>query len=313
MDAMAASQVIDLDSDGGTIAAEKRPPKRRRRQRADPEVVDLTCASPGGKPPAQASAAEVVDLTAPDAGRTAAKPVAAIFSGPAGWRGKALPTLLPPSPAPHPAATAGIPGMYQFTDFITPAEEGALLADFDSLPWYFGTNRDKIRSARWGVFTDFGKRAVTQGTAGASDDDLPPCLAPLRTRLLEQNRPWSGMLQGWIPNEGNANEYVSAQRQSLTDHFDDRALSGPIVAMVSLLGRCDMTFLWHRGHTQPQIDRGAVSPRPPIKVHMPPRSLTLLTGQARYDYTHGIRAEDFPDPRRYSVVFRQAKLTDGSG
>lgn len=44
-----------------------------------------------------------------------------------------------------------------------------------------------------------------------------------------------------------------------------------------------------------------------VKVLLPRRALQLQSGSVRYDYQHGIRAEDFCGERRVSLTFRQNK------
>jgi hypothetical protein len=45
-----------------------------------------------------------------------------------------------------------------------------------------------------------------------------------------------------------------------------------------------------------------------VRVLLPPRCLQVLTGAARYSYTHSIAKEDILDPRRVSITFRQAAV-----
>ena len=46
-----------------------------------------------------------------------------------------------------------------------------------------------------------------------------------------------------------------------------------------------------------------------VRISLPRRCLQVLTRDARYSYTHEIRAEDLLDPRRVSITFRHSPLT----
>jgi hypothetical protein len=46
-----------------------------------------------------------------------------------------------------------------------------------------------------------------------------------------------------------------------------------------------------------------------VKVLLKPRTLQVLTGEARYDYTHGISHGDLLDEERISVTMRMSPVT----
>jgi hypothetical protein len=45
-----------------------------------------------------------------------------------------------------------------------------------------------------------------------------------------------------------------------------------------------------------------------VKVHLPARSASIMTKEARWDWTHAIDAHDFHGDRRVSLTFRQCNL-----
>jgi len=47
---------------------------------------------------------------------------------------------------------------------------------------------------------------------------------------------------------------------------------------------------------------------PQARVLLPPRSLQVMNGPARYRYTHAIACPDLLDARRVSLTFRQSPL-----
>ena len=100
-------------------------------------------------------------------------------------------------------------------------------------------------------------------------------------------------------NECNANSYVRARGDSLHEHVDDRALSGPVLANLSLLGSCHMRYR-RQGTLSAE---GAVGV---VDIELPPRCLQIVTGEARYSYSHCIPLELLHSSRRVSLTFRQA-------
>ena len=47
-----------------------------------------------------------------------------------------------------------------------------------------------------------------------------------------------------------------------------------------------------------------------VRVLLPPRSLQVLSKDARYGYTHAIHVDDILDDRRVSITFRNSAVTD---
>lgn len=108
------------------------------------------------------------------------------------------------------------------------------------------------------------------------------------------------LLQRLQLNEFNANSYVHARGDSLHAHVDDRALSGPLLANLSLLGSCHMRYR-HEGILSAGAGGAGV-----VDVELPPRCLQVVTGEARYNYSHCIPLELLHSSRRVSLTFRQA-------
>ena len=106
------------------------------------------------------------------------------------------------------------------------------------------------------------------------------------------------IMKGYAPNEANAIDYRRAKGDYLKSHVDDRQLSKEIIANLSLAGDCYMTFQREKPPTECEQ-----------KVLLKRRTLQVLTGSARYDYTHGIRNEDLLSDRRISVTMRESPLT----
>jgi alkylated DNA repair dioxygenase AlkB len=117
------------------------------------------------------------------------------------------------------------------------------------------------------------------------------------------------------PNEANAIDYRKSRGDWLQAHVDDRKLSKEPIANLSLAGPCFMTYRrTGTAKTTPSSTAAAaaaaVSTRDvSYKVWLPPRCLQILTGPARYNYTHEIAPLDLPAERRVSLTLRESPLT----
>lgn len=190
-----------------------------------------------------------------------------------------------------------IPGLHLFHDFITEDEENQILAELDGtlspetfLPWQFNRFNGPNRGKRWGVHCNLRDRRV-----GHAENAMPPFFNNI---LLSKLRRIEAM-KGCTPNEANAIDYNRTRGDCLQDHVDDRQLSKEPIANLSIVGDCYMTF----------INQKKAGSRDPIRVLLPRRTLQVLTGNARYDYSHGIRNQDLLNDRRVSVTMRESPLS----
>lgn len=115
-----------------------------------------------------------------------------------------------------------------------------------------------------------------------------------KLRMLEPIPEWVKFEQpfrwpGIQVNSVTINEYQPGH--GITPHID-ASYFGPVIAILSLGGSTVMLF-----RTAPfAYDRA-----------IPPRSLTILTGDARYKWTHEILPKSVIETR-YSIVFRERLL-----
>eukprot|EP00978_Attheya_sp_CCMP212_P021556 scaffold63082_cov54-Attheya_sp.AAC.1 len=220
------------------------------------------------------------------------------------WWKKNSKTEISQSPAStlafiHPTSEP-IPGLFLYEDFITTEEEEQILAALDKtsetapydLPWKFAKFNGDHFGKRWGVHCNLRDRRVN-----AAENPLPPFITDL---LLPKLLRVSSTKRS-VPNEGNAIDYRRKQGHYLTNHVDDRQLSREPIANMSLVGDCYMTFRNEKQKTSsaPESHR----------VLLKRRTLQVLTGRARYDYSHGILNCDFLSDRRVSVTMRESPLT----
>jgi len=102
-------------------------------------------------------------------------------------------------------------------------------------------------------------------------------------------------------NEFNANSYEREKGHFLREHVDDRFLSGPILANLSLLDSCSMRYMAEKS-TRCVLHGAPTS----ADVWLPRRCLQIVSGPARYDYSHSIPTALLGRQRRVSLTFRQA-------
>jgi len=177
------------------------------------------------------------------------------------------------------------PGAQLSFDVLSPEREAELMFWIDAEPWITDLKR---RVQHYGWRYDYRARAVLP------DDDLGPLPQILGAELaLPEIR--DGFERS--PDQIIINEYLPAQ--GISAHVDCEPCFGPVIASLSLGGAADMIFR-HRITGERRA------------VRLEPRSLILLSGPARYDWTHEIpsRKSDIvdgiriPRERRISLTFR---------
>jgi alkylated DNA repair dioxygenase AlkB len=100
-----------------------------------------------------------------------------------------------------------------------------------------------------------------------------------------------------FPNDVNSIDYRRQAGDSLTAHVDDRKKHKEPIANLSLAGSCYMTYRNVASHRNTAVNEQ--------KVLLKPRCLQILTGKARYEYSHGIQNNDLLSDRRVSVTMRE--------
>jgi alkylated DNA repair dioxygenase AlkB len=196
-----------------------------------------------------------------------------------------------------------IPGLFLFPDFITEAQEEQILAELDGtsadhrsefLPWKAANFNGPHFGKRWGVHCNIRDRKVE-----APENPLPNFIRNMLAPKLEL----IAEMKGCVPNEANAIDYRRRMGHYLTSHVDDRKLSKEPIVNLSLAGDCYMTFTNVAPHRNTTVKSQ--------KVLLKRRCLQILTGQARYDFAHGIERNDLLSDRRVSVTMRESPRTDG--
>jgi len=176
-------------------------------------------------------------------------------------------------------------GTIYLPDFVTAKEEDELVSALDSGEWNAEMKR---RVQHFGWRYDYRARAVT---ADAFLGALPDWLSPICARLE------CATAFGRRPDQMIANEYLPGQ--GISAHVDCVPCFADRIASLSLLSACEMRFR-HRASGEKRT------------LLLEPRALLILTGAARYDWTHEIPARmadlvegrKFPRARRVSMTFR---------
>jgi alkylated DNA repair dioxygenase AlkB len=191
-------------------------------------------------------------------------------------------SLFPTEPFPAAPHIPPIPGLKYLPNYITPAEEQAIVAAIDAAPWDVTWDRRRQPyGARYGR------------TPSEAPPPIPAWGRALADRLHRESvvdRPFDHML---------INEYLPGQGIALHRDYDpfDRT-----VVSLSLLSACVMDF------RRPSDNRRE-------SILLEPRSLLILTDEARYDWQHGIarrksdrwQTQRLHRSRRLSVTFRALK------
>lgn len=200
----------------------------------------------------------------------------------------------------HPTSEP-ILGLFLFENFISADEEALILAQLDGvspdhrhefLPWKLSKFNGISMGKRWGVHCNLRDRRVS-----APENPLPSFVQDI---LLEKLRRLEPMV-GCIPNEANAIDYRRKQGHYLHSHVDDRQLSKEPIANLSLAGDCYMTFRNEKLRASSDVESK--------RVLLRRCTLQVLTGRARYDFSHGISNDDLLSDRRVSITMRESPLT----
>lgn len=175
------------------------------------------------------------------------------------------------------------PGLILRADWLTGEESRVLLEEIDAQPWMNDLSR---RVQHYGWKYDYTLRDLTP------DQYLGP-IPPMFSRVIEK--------LASVPEFGASAEQIIVNEyepgQGIAAHVD-RFTFGDVVASVSLGSEWPMEFSSRDGQT--------------VEVFMPVGALLLMTGPARFEWTHQIRPRrsDRRDglriqrSRRVSLTFR---------
>ncbi|KAJ0233123.1 Alkylated DNA repair protein ALKBH8 [Hirschfeldia incana] len=201
-----------------------------------------------------------------------------------------------------------IPGLFLLPDFVTAEEEQQLLAAVDTQPWI---GLAKRRVQHYGYEFCYGTRNVdTRNRLG----ELPPFVSPILERIsLFPNLDYD--LASLNLDQLTVNEYPSGV--GLSPHIDTHSAFEDCIFSLSLAGPCIMEFRRYSASTW-KVDEEKPDSTTCIKkaLYLPPRSMLLLSGEARYAWNHYIphhKIDKVKDkvirrsPRRVSFTLRKVR------
>ncbi|KAH6820413.1 RNA-binding family protein [Perilla frutescens var. hirtella] len=186
------------------------------------------------------------------------------------------------------ASDLDIPGLYLMHDFVTAQEEQELLAAVDNRPW---SRLAKRRVQHYGYEFCYDIRNVnTSQHLG----ELPSFMSPVLERI--------GSFQGLDHaadtslDQLTVNEYPPGV--GLSPHIDTHSAFEGLIFSLSLAGPCIMEFrkyttnVWQEDSTS-SSDLENQIPGKKLNfirkaIYLPPRSMLLLSGEARYAWHHYI-------------------------
>ncbi|EPY19855.1 hypothetical protein STCU_09264 [Strigomonas culicis] len=186
-------------------------------------------------------------------------------------------------------AITDIPGAYRVLDFLTPGEHDDILQELQE-----GVRASAVRTERLArrVVAHFNRRFLyginALGEVGCDVAPLPSFFAWMRDRL-ENADPTTTLEPPYpIPRGGftcdqltvNFYDYETSRVSGIAPHVDAHSPFEDYVLLVSLGSYTVMEFA--RG------DDGKDAAAAPIGVLLPPCSLFVLSGEARYAWTHCI-------------------------
>lgn len=188
----------------------------------------------------------------------------------------------------EPNSTASLPlGLYYESDFITSPVQSEILAAID------GRERSrelKRRVQHYGYRYDYKARRVDRSMRlGALPDFVQGILNELRIHEVV----------GSLFDQLIVNEYLPGQ--GIAAHIDCEPCFAACIAIISLGWSFEMEFQ--------HAESRSVS-----TLMLVPGSLLVLSGPARYEWTHQIRPRQtdhgVPRKRRVSLTFRKVLLSD---
>jgi alkylated DNA repair dioxygenase AlkB len=174
-----------------------------------------------------------------------------------------------------------IPGLTYLPDYITPQQEGQLIAAIDRKEWLEALRR---RVQQYGYEYNYRSRNLLKA------ENFPRWANNFSDKLVRdeiyENRPDQLIVNEYDPGQG------------ITDHIDHEEHFGEPIVSLSLGSAVVMQFKQARRKTK--------------ELLLEPRSLVILSGDARQKWTHGIPSrktdkidgETYKRDRRISLTFR---------
>lgn len=176
---------------------------------------------------------------------------------------------------------ARISGLKYVPDFINEKEHEELWQAIYKEPWLTDLKR---RVQHYGWKYDYKSRSIDYSMFLG---ELPSWAKPIANRLYK-----SGYLPN-MPDQLIINEYQPGQ--GIANHVDCEPCFGSTIITISLGSKCVMDFI-------------NIKTKEKIEVLLEPRSLAVLSEEARYNWSHGITARK-TDKFRNVKTDRQLRIS----
>jgi len=183
-----------------------------------------------------------------------------------------------------------VSGLRYIPDFITKDEEDYLVANINDTVWLTDIRR---RVQHYGYKYDYKARSVDYSMYLGP---LPEWINMFGKRLFDMR------LIDVLPDQAIVNEYLPGQ--GIANHIDCEPCFGDTIISLSLSSPCVMDFI-------------SLKTKDRIELILEPRSVVVVSGEARHKWTHGIparKSDYFSGVRvdrnlRLSLTFRNILLT----
>lgn len=172
-------------------------------------------------------------------------------------------------------------GFWLLEDVVDEREEDELLREIGRWPWR--PSQSGRQKQDFGPKANFKKQRLKLGDARGLPQYAHVLLDRLRSRCVD--------LVDFEPAEFLTLSYRRELQSNHDLHVDDTWLWGDRIVGVSLLGAAVFSFFDPTSGTM-------------VRVPLPRRSAYVMTGRARYDWQHGIFAEDI-DESRVALTYRE--------
>lgn len=181
-----------------------------------------------------------------------------------------------------PTSLVPIKGLSYIADFISDSEHKEIWNSINSEPWL---NDLKRRVQHYGYKYDYKKRNLDYSMyIGA----IPQWTKFITERIIEK-----GYMEQ-LPDQVIVNEYLPGQ--GIADHIDCEPCFEDTIISLSLGSSCIMDFK-NKDNKKDKYD-----------FLLEPKSLVVITGEARYKWTHGIPARE-RDKWLDKIIHRQTRIS----
>ncbi|XP_034461848.1 alpha-ketoglutarate-dependent dioxygenase alkB homolog 4 [Hippoglossus hippoglossus] len=180
------------------------------------------------------------------------------------------------------------PGVFLWENFISEAEEKALISSMDQDVW--NHSQSGRRKQDFGPKVNFKKKKVRV----AAFSGLPALSQKLVRRMQQEPS-----LSCFQPVEQCNLDYHPQRGSAIDPHLDDSWLWGERLVTINMLSDTTLTMSLEQG--LPELGLGGDVQ---VALHLPRRSLVVLYDEARHRWKHGIHREDVHD-RRVCSTYRE--------